>query len=1071
MLSGEEMEAVAGRARTLQERLDVPAGDSGVHGEPVGDGGVEVAAAEHVEEWCENVADGDFDAFENRLAFEDCDLADARDRVATHEWPAGEPLPEWVRRFDRLLEFVLAERSGEFEVETGEERPFVDLLEPFVEYADREVADPPTAYVSRCVADDLTAWLAEMLADVLAHPFFIEFKTSLARHDPDAVAGDDAGPAAGSTEGYERFVAEMLDGGLKEFFVEYSFSARLVTAVVSNWMERVETLYGNVRADWSELQRRFVDGDEERIVAVDVDGDTHQGGRTVASVVFESGTRVAYKPRNSAVVVGFYDLLAWINRHGDLPAFRTLDVLHRGDYCWMEWVTPEPCATMADVEAYYRRAGMLLAVFFALDAVDMHLENIVAVGDQPVAIDLETLAHPLPKREHRTPSAAAEVFRETVARTGILPRYRPESKMDGAAGLFAEQMSVEGEVYEFTDVNTDRMDLRRVPRPPETGHSLPEYDGDVEPPDDHADALVDGFRECYRFVVEHSERLLADDGPIERLADRGATVRVLYRNSAIYADVRHRLTTSSYGRTGLRFGVAVEKLAKTVVTGRTGAEGWPVFEYERPVVRNGNTPRFTARLDSAHIYDRGDVVVEEFFERAPVEGVRERVRSFDEEDLDEQTEYLDWAYGNGRRAHAPADRTDLSHAASTDVEFDRLAADAARAIFDRIADRARDDGGDPTWILRRAGPAGGIRIAPVDDALYDGRVGLGLFAVALAESLGEERYAAFAGDVVAPVLDDLDAGRFANDPNALQERPRPVGGATGLGSIVYGFAAMGDLSGEDRFVRAGEQVAALLDPERIAAEPGHGVLDGSSGAVLGLLKLHDVTGDASALERAAAAGDHLLDAAEDRPGGLAWSPDGSGRPRCGFADGAAGVAYSLARLHEATGASRFREAALAAVAFENGLFDADRDNWPDRRESTARTWMDAWCHGRTGIGLARLGTHAATGAEAALRDVRRALDGVDAAAASPLDHVCCGNFGRVEFLARAAAALDEPRHRDRAERLAAARIRRAGENGGFATQWGTDHWYDPGFFTGEAGIGYALLGLRDPSLPSVLLWE
>lgn len=43
--------------------------------------------------------------------------------------------------------------------------------------------------------------------------------------------------------------------------------------------------------------------------------------------------------------------------------------------------------------------------------------------------------------------------------------------------------------------------------------------------------------------------------------------------------------------------------------------------------------------------------------------------------------------------------------------------------------------------------------------------------------------------------------------------------------------------------------------------------------------------------------------------------------------------------------------------------------------------------------------------------------------------------------------------------------------GRFAGRWQTEHWYNPGFFTGETGIGYTLLRLANPDLPCVLLFE
>ena len=66
----------------------------------------------------------------------------------------------------------------------------------------------------------------------------------------------------------------------------------------------------------------------------------------------------------------------------------------RADYGWQEFVSYRPCTELAEVEVFYQRQGALLALFNALDGTDIHHENVIAVVDQPLLIDVETLFHP-----------------------------------------------------------------------------------------------------------------------------------------------------------------------------------------------------------------------------------------------------------------------------------------------------------------------------------------------------------------------------------------------------------------------------------------------------------------------------------------------------------------------------------------------------------------------------------------------------------------------------------------------------------------------------------------------------
>lgn len=1067
MLSTEEKRRIAGRARTLQERLDAPteaAEASNDFGESLD---------EHLDDWLEYVADGDPEAFRKRLDYEDLDLTECKRRIATNEWPADRPLPDWVERLDDLLEFVREEGSPGLDFQPDREYEFQDALAPLAEYALEQVEETPPEYVSDSAVNDLTEWLVRRLRVACSHTLFIEFKTHIANDDPDLVFDDETEIEAGSTAYYDEFTENMVDGGLKPFFLEYSFLARIVVTTIRQWVSRVEAFYGHVSNDWPELRDTFGDGaDLREIAGIWVVGDPHQDGREVFGITFDSGAKAAYKPRNAGIVVGFFELLEWINENGTLPELRTLDFVHRNDYAWMEWVQPAECSTEDEVVTYYRRAGMLMCLFYALNATDMHLENIIAEGGQPVPVDLETLAEPMVDPSKREINESVKVVADTVVRTGVVPRYLPSDDVGDMGGFSAQQGEIDREIQQFTNTNTDRMELEERPIPNHEGRNLPKYDGEVIEPRENTDQLLRGFRDMYRFVLDNKQAVLGEDGPIEGFVDRQSRVRVLYRGTSVYGNIRKSMGTPSFHRTGLPFGIRTEALARVVVAGDVDREVWSIYEAERDVLRRFNTPRFNAKIDSTDIYDLDEVTIEEFFEEKPIDQIRDRIRSFDDSDLGEQLEYIRWGYGDYRSAHEGTDAADVSEFASeTPDEFDRLAGDAARRIFDRVDANSETEDGDRTWVLREVGPDGGVNVHPIEDRLYDGRIGIGVFAAGLARAFGDERYREFADETAAPILAAIEDGEFENDPSSEWQPPRPVGGGAGLGSIVYGLTKMGELLNDRRYTEAAERVCSSISPARISDDDQYDVLHGSAGAILGLLALYDATGDGEALDRATAAGEHLLESRGEFDGVAAWRPTDFGQPLCGFSHGVAGIAYALARLAAATDDSRFERAALESIEYERRRYDEQVENWPDLREQSSSEWMDAWCHGRTGIGLARLGTYDADPTSEVRRDAERAVRGVDPSTLSSVDHVCCGNFGRVELLLRAGRTLDEPAYRADAERLAAASLARAESEGRFATHWQTDHWHNPSFFDGEAGIGYSLLRFVDDSLPCVLLWE
>ena len=147
-------------------------------------------------------------------------------------------------------------------------------------------------------------------------------------------------------------------------------------------------LLERLAADWAEIKGTFFPaGHPGTLTSVD-------GGRAVRILGFPCGARLVYKPRPLAADAHFQELLAWINAGSGLPPFRTVRVMDRGSYGWMEHVAAAPCAGEAEAALYHRRLGGLLALLYAVEATGCHSESLIAAGSQPVVVNLGSLFHP-----------------------------------------------------------------------------------------------------------------------------------------------------------------------------------------------------------------------------------------------------------------------------------------------------------------------------------------------------------------------------------------------------------------------------------------------------------------------------------------------------------------------------------------------------------------------------------------------------------------------------------------------------------------------------------------------------
>ncbi len=391
--------------------------------------------------------------------------------------------------------------------------------------------------------------------------------------------------------------------------------------------------------------------------------------------------------------------------------------------------------------------------------------------------------------------------------------------------------------------------------------------------------------------------------------------------------------------------------------------------------------------------------------------------------------------------------------------------ESAKAIAVELETRAISDAdGSVNWIgLGYELKAERFQLKVLNDSLYDGRCGVALFLAALYQVSGESRFANLALQALQPLRQqiqtlDLESGQRT-------ARLTGIGGASGLGSIIYTFVKVSQFLSNADILQDAQALSDWMTPEVIAADKQLDIISGAAGAILGLLSLHGVTAKATVLEKAIASGQHLL--TQQRLDETRLT---------GFSHGAAGISYALLRLYTVTQDRNYLEAALEGIEYERSVFSESNANWPDFRglgQNQQPSFLTQWCHGAPGIGLARLGSFEIVKTPEIEREIEIAVQTTHRYGLQGMDHLCCGNFGRVEVLLVGAQRCSRPDWHQAAFQNATNIVARAKNNGAYQLFSNLPNSvFNPGFFQGTAGIGYQLLRLAQPEqLPSVLLWE
>lgn len=1077
---------------------------------------------ERIAHWCQVVADGNWKKFQKRLQWDNLNIDRVRCILGSVCLADNQALPSWARTLAGIIQtakgFTFHSNVTDPDkspIDSENPLPFEDILLPALLVARQKLLTNlgsaslspnylPLELLSEAAYLTLERSLLQELVNLSVKTLEFEFSHSrpLGHSLFNLLVKDPKGSK--SKEHYNAFVQKLLQDGLLAFFQKYPVLGRLIATTIDFWVEATAEFLQRLKADLSEIQQVHnypEKRSEESKVPITQLGkitelkpslsDLHNRGRSVIALKFESGLKLVYKPKNLGLEVAYNHFLDWCNQHGVPLPFKVLKVSDHQTYGWVEYIEQLPCEDFAAAQRFYQRAGMLLCLLYALGGTDCHKENLIASGEHLVPVDMETMMQheanlftDSPETTAATTAANQQLF-DSVLRTGLLPRWeftkdnRIAYDISGLGSSEFQPASMR--VQRWKSVNTDDMHLgfEEVSMPIEA--NVPLLNGVALSPNDYLKQLVEGFGQMYHFLIEQREALLAADGPLAELQLQ--QVRFILRATQVYGVVLQKSFAPEFLRNGVDRSIELDVLSRAFLIAQDKPKVWPICRAELQALEQLDIPYFVADSNSDAFTVGLEQPIERYFKEPSYSQVLIRLPKLNEPDLAQQVAIIQGAFYarfartlGTEQASAP----NASALLATDFSHIKLLTneqllDQAQAIAQEIQERAiRGVDGSANWIgLGYVPNAERFQLQPLDNSLYNGNCGIALFLAAL-NYVGDSTQF---HDLALGALQSLRKSLQTSDADFAQRWARQIGigGATGLGSMIYSLVRMSQFLQEAALLEDAQRAANLIVPKLITADQYFDVMAGAAGAILGLLALHAETGESAVLDKAVACGQHLLAHQVSVDGApRAWKTFEK-KPLAGFSHGTAGIAYALLRLYAATEDRAYLEAAKEGIAYERSVFSNAAANWPDLRSFDQQTvqpeFMVTWCHGAAGIGLARLGSLSILDTDEIRQDLEVALQTTQKYGLQGVDHLCCGNFGRIEVLLVAAQNLSRPELFKTAQQQAAWVVATAEQTEAYQLFPNLPHSvFSPGFFRGTAGIGYELLRLAYPEiLPSVLL--
>ncbi|MFC8013099.1 type 2 lanthipeptide synthetase LanM family protein [Streptomyces cinereoruber] len=773
-------------------------------------------------------------------------------------------------------------------------------------------------------------------------------------------------------------------------------------------------------------------------------GDTHRGGRSVVRIDFEDRS-ILYKPRPVEVDVALRALVSDLTIPGeDGPWFDVAQVYPRGGYGWADFVTARHCSNDAEQRRFYRGLGACLAVLVLVGGTDMHMENIIACGPTPVIIDCETLFSPdIPLSVEMPPSRASQLatslLRRSALRTGLLPtRYvnlpgEPAIDISGAAALPQEQAAASVPVLVGGGTDTPRIEVELFDAEPSL--NLPVLAPD---PRKFWDEVVVGYQEYSRRITE-----LAQTGRLKVAMTRfsGCEVRSVPRSTSLYVEIGRSLWHPDALRHESRL---VDEVARILAAQApdSATKNPETIRAEIDALRIGDIPIFTFTPDVGLIQDPDGVVRNHRggpFDKSGERWARHK-KKLDEEII---RATLSFAYADQAESYGP------QPIPLRDSEYSELT-QVIQHVSEMLSSAAiTGDDATATWI----GPAlladGGVGLEALGPDLYQGQAGV---AVALAAYLYSARRQG--DDLDRGMIEDLTAGaiRTLHVSQASGAMHETVGGFDGLGGGIWSWLALDHFEADPNALPAARQLAERA-PELIEHDEKFDIVSGAAGVIVPLLGLSERTGDTGYLDLADIAARHLAAHSQVSEIGACWPTRSSIPSLAGFAHGSSGIAWSLARLGQATSNQQWIDLAEAGFAFA--------DNWLRSPQNSTTQTQHSWCHGRTGVGIAAADMFARTAhplRHATAQYVAELSEGSDCFSS---DTLCHGRLGLWELQRLTGRKMLES-SRDLAYCMIKRGLHVDAPPGGLA----------PGLMNGLSGVLYQLLRMERPDVfPSVLLLE
>lgn len=988
---------------------------------------------------------GEREAFLKRLEIEDLTLHDARYVLRPVKWKDNAPFPAWVQIIDEihaLLPITVNELKTKLLYQPKIEKidTYYAIL-PFIYYAENQLLLKLGRNRSHFHDDALanfTEDLAKQLDRLIIKTCKHEFEKYLKKKHPLFVLLRDQVTIEKNLAEWKVFQEQLLAGRWLDLVTAYPVLARLVSVVISNWINHIIQFAERLRNDLNILSLTFNNGKPlGKIYAVEAGvSDVHHRGKSVVIITFEAGVTIVYKPRSLAIDIALTNWFEYMRKNDvqfDLIMPKAID---RSKYGWMEYIEHKPLQNAEDAHTFYFRAGILLGVIYMFGGNDFHFENIIASSSYPVLIDTETLFLHKVKPfnsdgEKRAATEKAEqIINSSVLRTGLLPIWRKSAK---------------GKAFE-----TGALTCKACGE-----YHLPVYKGEKLDVHSYMNDLIAGLKRFFTFIEENRENLLTEHSIIDKLFSR-CYFRYIVRPTQTYGDLLDQAIKPQCLTDGLRYSIELERIAQAYLLYASKEKLihlWHMYIYERNALEMRDIPIFYSKAKELSIKDGEKVLYEGYFAEHAIQNCKQIISQLDEKEKRWQIGLIHSSLAMHRASvhtthiDAPSKEKVAQHLR---VDDDLLLREAMNIYDEIVARKICGDHGDFTWIVKRF-DLQSEKISPgyIGYSLYDGIIGISTFMAALYAVTQNEEIKKQTLTLLTPLRARLYASY-----NPLPIHRMALGLGSGVSGIIRGLMLIGQYLQQEEIIYDAIKVAKKVRHMQIDRSNKLDIMQGAAGLINVLAELYNNTVNEEIVALAKYCGENLLisdrmvDDSEHNVGSTIFS-----------------YALIMDKLGQITGDDKYKKVALEVIKNKDIFNHLSIQKGEHLRKESMNVSL---CSGLAGVGIAL--TSMLTFCEnrqnkkLLKQEIEAIVQRMTSHNVELRDHYCCGMSGVIDFLIEASDVLNRPELLTESRKQMGIIIARKAQAGRYKLNE-PEHeiLFNPSFFQGLAGIGYQMLRCIKPN--------